>query len=67
MFSCWVEIMINDSAGLFFFFFFFPSSFSQRLPDDSLSVDPCSASARQTVAAGHCFLTLLARNVKTTV
>ena len=66
MFSCWVEIMINDSAGLFFFFFF-PSSFSQRLPDDSLSVDPCSASARQTVAAGHCFLTLLARNVKTTV
>lgn len=44
------EAMKNYPASLCFF--------PQRLPDDSLSLGPRSTSARQTVAAGHGFLTL---------
>lgn len=42
------EAMINYPASCFF----------QQLSGDSLSLDPCSTSAQQTVAAGHSFFTL---------
>lgn len=47
------EVMKHDSGSFFFFF-------TEQLPDDSLSLDPCSTSAQQTAPAGHNFLTLLA-------
>lgn len=44
--------------------FFF---FTEQLPDDSLSVDPWSTSAQQTVPAGHNFPTLPLWNINKTV